>query len=253
MSSTVMQATDRGELLLRELERCRAMGIGLITAADPAFPEQLKNRLRSKCPTVLYTAGDTELLGYRAIAFVGSRTAGREEDAFIRRMAGKTVRAGFAVVSGGARGCDTFAEQAAVEAGGYVVEYLADSILRRLDRSRIRRAVEEGRLLLLSAEGPDAAFHAWSALARNRYIYAHAEAAIIAKADPHRGGTWSGAMEAMKTALCPVLCRDLPFYTGNQGLIRNGAAPIGDDWDGDIGELIETASESSAKQMSLFE
>lgn len=81
---------------------------------------------------------------------------------------------------------------------------------------------------------PDAGFNAGIAMQRNKYIYVQSEATVVVKSDYNKGGTWGGASEALKKDYCPVLCRDHRKYPGNSGLIRLGAVPIDDRWDGNV-------------------
>ena len=251
--SRLLRLRGRADDLQRERTRYRSAGISLVTAVDPIFPARMVRKLERRCPPVLYSAGDSALLTSRAVAFVGSREADGSDALFAEKTVRTVLSGGYAVVSGGARGCDTFAERAALRAGGCVIEFLADSIEGRLRKRRIRTAVEAGRLLLLSAVGPDAGFRSWAALARNRYIYADAEAAVVIKADLNKGGTWSGAVDAIRSDLCPVLCRDIGSRPGNQGLIRNGAIAIDENGDADIIQILKSLPDTAKSQLSLFE
>ncbi len=68
----------------------------------------------------------------------------------------------------------------------------------------------------------------------------------------HKGGTWSGASEALRKDYCPVLCRENKRYPGNTGLIGLGAIPLTEEWDGDISS-IEISEQESFEQLSLFD
>ena len=80
---------------------------------------------------------------------------------------------------------------------------------------------------------PDSGFSVGNAMSRNKYIYAHSEAAVIIKSDSGKGGTWTGATENIKHGWTKLFCRDKD-YPGNIELIRMGAIPINEDWDGNI-------------------
>ena len=68
----------------------------------------------------------------------------------------------------------------------------------------------------------------------------------------HKGGTWSGASEALRKDYCPVLCRENKRYPGNTDLIGLGAIPLTEEWDGDISS-IEISEQESFEQLSLFD
>ena len=62
---------------------------------------------------------------------------------------------------------------------------------------------------------------------------AQSSGTVIIRSDKGKGGTWAGATENLKHAWCPTFCRDCE-YPGNQELIKLGAIPVTDDWDGDV-------------------
>jgi predicted Rossmann fold nucleotide-binding protein DprA/Smf involved in DNA uptake len=157
------------------------------------------------------------------------------------------------VVSGGARGCDSIAEEEALENGGTAIAFLSDSMLRKLRSARAIQAVQQGKLLLLSVVKPDAGFNAGVAMMRNKYIYAQSEATIVIKSDYNKGGTWSGATENLKNQWALPLCWNHTTYPGNNALIERGAIPIDDDWDGSIGPLLFKAEEEKPEQLSMFD
>lgn len=83
-----------------------------------------------------------------------------------------TAARGYGVVSGGAKGIDSVAVSAAMDEGANVIEYLSDSMLRKLRDSGLVREIRDGRVLLLSVTVPAAGFNVGVAMMRNRYIYA---------------------------------------------------------------------------------
>ncbi len=247
-ASRLRRLADRKARLAAELEQRRGMGIHLITAADEKFPAKLKEGLGKTCPPLLYCAGDLSLLGHAAAGYVGSRRAEEEACAFARRAVEKTAARGYGVVSGGARGIDSVSAQRALELGSFAIEYLADDLTKCLQSGRTERAVEEGRLLLLTAVAPGEPFHIRNALIRNKFIYTQSEGTVVVRADFHTGGTWRGATEALFSGRCTVFCWENANYPGNLGLIAKGAVPIGEGWDGDL-----ASPPKKAVQTSLFD
>jgi len=58
-------------------------------------------------------------------------------------------------------------------------------------------------------------------------IYGLAEFAVVVSSDHQSGGTWAGAVEALKAGWCPVLVRDgdgVPH--GNEELLKLGATAL---------------------------
>ena len=115
----------------------------------------------------------------------------------------KTVQQGYGVVSGGAKGIDSIAENEALSCGSTAVAYLSDSLLRKMRSSAVIRPVQDGTLVLLSVVKPDAGFQAGIAMMRNRYVYAQSSGTVIVRSDFNKGGTWSGAVDNLKHGWCP--------------------------------------------------
>jgi predicted Rossmann fold nucleotide-binding protein DprA/Smf involved in DNA uptake len=165
------------------------------------------------------------------------------------------------VVSGGARGVDQFSMTAALDAGGTTIGALADSLLKKSLERNARKAIAEGRLLLISACHPNARFTVGTAMGRNKLIYAMADYGLVVSAEHKKGGTWAGADEELKREhSIPVFVRQgegVPL--GNSKLLGFGAVPWPDKVDRE--NLREQLTELSAqcgqkktqKNMSLLD
>lgn len=243
---------DRAGSISFELEKLYSMGIRVVTRADREYPKMLKSKLKGACPPLFYYAGNLSLLDMKTVGFVGSRTVGDEDTAFAEAMVKKINQHGFGVVSGGAKGIDSIASAAALSNGGFCIEYISDSFARKIKKKTAISAIQDGKLLIMSVVKPDAGFNAGIAMQRNKYIYAQSEATVVVKSDYNKGGTWSGANEALKKEYCPVLCRNHNQYPGNAGLIEFGAIPIDDSWDGDV-DGIGCLQFDKGEQLSLFD
>lgn len=251
--SRLMRLLDRNASLGFELAQYRNMGIETLTRADAKYPKILKKKLSHGCPPLFYYAGDLSLLEKKLVGFVGSRAVAQEDVDFTVRSVRKTVALGCGVVSGGAKGIDTVAGTEALLNDGFSVEYLSDSLLRKLRKSEIIKNIQQGNLLLMSVSKPDAGFNIGTAMMRNRYIYAQSIGTVIVRSDLNKGGTWTGATENLSKNWCTTLCWD-HMYPGNQELIKMGAIPIDDNWDGVIYEhTTNSASEEKYEQTSLFD
>jgi len=249
-ATRLIRLVDRGANLRSELSKYEAMGIQIITRADSAYPKQLKKKLGNTCPPLFYCAGDLSILNNEAVGYVGSRTVEDEDIRFTRRIVSVTAGNGYAVVSGGARGVDSISAAAALAEGACVIEYISDSLLRRM------REIRDGRVLLMSAAIPGAGFSTGMAMMRNRYIYAQSEGTVVVRSDKGRGGTWAGATENLRKGWCPTFCRDCG-YPGNRELIRLGAAAITEEWDGNpkAGNVsaVDSVKRETVQQISLFD
>ena len=64
-------------------------------------------------------------------------------------------------------------------------------------------------------------------MARNKYIYCLADAAIVIAADREQGGTWQGAVENLKHGWTPLWVKSHPDpVSGNAELIRRGGREL---------------------------
>lgn len=248
-----LRLLDRNASLSFELTQYQNMGIEVVTRGDAKYPKALKKKLANGCPPIFYYAGDLSLLESQFIGYVGARTIAQEDMDFTIQTVRKTVALGYGVVSGGAKGIDTVSGTEALLNGGVCVEYLSDSLLKKLKKSDVIQGIQQGKLLLMSVAKPDAPFNVGLAMMRNRYIYAQSAGTVVVRSDLNKGGTWTGANENLKNDWCPTLCWDHP-YPGNQALIKNGAIPIRKDWDGVISaQPAKAKTELIYEQASLFD
>ena len=247
----IRKLLERGANLAFELANYQSMGISVVTRADVAYPKLLKVRLGKNCPPLFYYAGDLSLTGRKSVGFVGSRNVDENDQRFTEQTVSKVNALGYAVVSGGAKGVDTIAGDTALQNGSAVIYYLADSMVKRIRSRETITAIQNGRLLLLSAVRPDMGFTAATAMMRNRYIYAQSAGTVAVRADYKKGGTWNGAVDCIKHEIAPVFCWDHPAYRGNQELIRLGAIPVHEDWNGDVTNLPEKPEDPV--QLTLFD
>lgn len=232
-ASRMLRLTGRSASLRFELEKYESMGIQVITRADAEYPKQLKKKLGNSCPPLFYAAGDPVLLNRECVGYVGSREVDPSDIDFTKKAVSATAGKGYAVVSGGAKGIDSVSASAAMSEGVAVIEYLSDSMLRKMRDSGLVREIRDGRVLLMSVVVPTAGFNVGVAMMRNRYIYAQSSGTVVIRSDKGKGGTWAGATDNLKHAWCPTFCRDCD-YPGNRELIRLGAIPVTEDWDGDV-------------------
>ncbi len=224
----------RSAALAFEISKYENTGIEIVTRADKAYPLKLKKKLGNHCPPLFYCAGNAELLNHPVIGFVGSRNISYEDEEFTRKIVHTISQNRYGVVSGGAKGVDSISADEAQNLGLPVIEYISDSMLRKLRNAKMLSSIQNGNMLILSEVKPDAGFNAGMAMARNKYIYAQSEATVVVRSDLNQGGTWSGATECLKKGWVPVFCRMQESYPGNMALIEKGAIPVDEAWDGTL-------------------
>jgi predicted Rossmann fold nucleotide-binding protein DprA/Smf involved in DNA uptake len=227
-ASRLLALLSRGGALALAAEIWESRGLWIVGRHEEGYPPRLR-WLGAQAPPLLYGAGRRDLLfeDVPALAVVGSRDAGEAALEVTRRIARACAYSGVRVVSGGARGVDSEAIGAAVDADGVSVAVLADSLARSAVSGKYRAALMAGSLLLLSPYDPSAGFTVGNAMGRNKYVYALANAGLVVWTAHGSGGTWAGAVEAVKRGYPPVyvwLGDDVP--EGNHYLLDEGAEPF---------------------------
>ncbi|URL60429.1 DNA-protecting protein DprA [Luteibacter flocculans] len=250
----IQRLLERGVAMGIALEKWERAGLWVITRSDPEYPSRLKRLLKTDAPPVLFGSGDRDLLDRGGIAVVGARDIGPEDLAFTGKLGGQIAMDGRSVVSGGARGADETAMLAALAQGGTVIGILADGLLRASSSAKYRSSLVGGNLVLISPFNPEAGFHAGNAMARNKYIYCLADAAIVIKSARGTGGTWNGAIETLKNGWVPVWVKPHADHaSGNAALADAGAFWLPEtvsDFDAIMGR---TASIERPAAHSLFD
>ena len=227
LSARIVALLDRATAMAFELERLDQSGLSVLTPFEDHYPPRFIARLGTKAPPLLYAAGSVELLDRGGVGIVGSREVSADGGQAARAAGERAAMLGLAVVSGGARGVDQLAMNAALQAGGTVVGVLADSLTRTLKRPEIRRAVHRGTTVLCTPFSPDAPFSAGNAMGRNKLVYAQSVLTVVVASEADTGGTWSGAVEALKEGFGRVVVwRGLGEGPGNERLQEKGASPI---------------------------
>lgn len=236
---------ERGVMLSLAVEQWTNQGLWILGRGDSQYPKRLKQRLKHSAPPILYGVGNIELLSIGGLAVVGSRDVDEEALGYTHKVVTTGAGIGINVISGGARGVDQAAMQGVLEAGGTAVGVLADSLTKAAVAKNYRTGIKEGRLTLISAYDPNAGFNTGNAMGRNKYIYALADYALVVSCSEGKGGTWAGALEALKKI------KDVPIFVrmqgnvsdGNQQLLLNGAKIFPEEpWNNSLLELLATAA-----------
>lgn len=114
LASKIVAGLADKALLEKELQLLHKHNIILHTCFDPDYPLLLQNIYLP--PPVLYIQGS--LSEMQALAVVGSRKANAYAQRAVDLLVQPLVGHGWAIVSGGAVGVDTFAHQATLKIGG---------------------------------------------------------------------------------------------------------------------------------------
>ncbi len=112
-------AFDEAVLQQQKMREC---GADLIVLTDPRYPQPLRDIFDP--PVALFARGRVELLATLMLGVVGTRRPTPYGMAATERLSGDLARARLTIVSGMARGIDTAAHRAALEAGGNTIAVL---------------------------------------------------------------------------------------------------------------------------------
>jgi DNA processing protein len=139
------------------IDRVTSQGIRLITVIDEDYPENLK--LIFNRPPFIWVRGQLEARNLRAIAVVGTRQASPEGRVAAARLAGGLAKASVTVLSGLARGIDTAAHTATLDAGGTTAAVIGTGILTQVyppENEQLAQRIVESGGAIVSQFWPDA-------------------------------------------------------------------------------------------------
>lgn len=207
--------------LWEESERLLLAG-RVVTAASSRYPVQWLARLGDTAPPALWAWG----LPPKAplLAVVGSRSPSDGAKRFVRALVAAAGESGLGIVSGGARGCDRVAIQTAARMDLPHLEIIPCGL---------GTGFGYGRSMLTVSE-PRASFTVASAMERNALVYAAAEAAVVVRPRFKQGGTWLGAVDALRRRYCRVL-----VWTAEDSLAVRALQGLGATSIRDVSELSE--------------
>ena len=217
----------RGGNIAIEIERLESLGIYITTRAEENYPNRLKKTLKKYSPPIIYYSGNLDLADRKAVAIVGSRDVDNDGVLFTKKFASKCAREGYVIVSGGAKGVDSIAENTSITENGCAISIVSNNLNKKIKEKSVRNAILEGRLLVMSTVNPDAHFTVYRAMDRNKYIYGLSQYAVVVSSSYDKGGTWNGATENLKRKWVPLYVRnDEGIPLGNKKLMELGGKPI---------------------------
>lgn len=112
----------------RRIELARKLGVKVITYKDPGYPEML--RRLPQMPPVLFVRGEIDRSDELALAIIGTRRATSYGRVVAERFAQELAEQGITIVSGLARGIDTYAHRGALKGKGRTIAVLGCGIDR---------------------------------------------------------------------------------------------------------------------------
>ncbi len=229
----------------RELEAIERAGARLVGMGEPDYPQQLRN---CEAPPPGYNQGKCSRLPQAPIAIVGSRNASVIGARFTERLAHDLGEAGFAVISGLARGIDAAAHRASLKTG--TVAVLAGGLDRPYppENLPLYRAIPEQGGALISEMPMGAEPRSRDFPRRNRIIAGLSLGLIVVEAAERSGSLISARMAGdMGRTVFAVPGSPLdPRARGTNLLLKQGATLVTEA--NDIIEALRPLAGSTAYQ-----
>lgn len=216
LSAQIIKLLSREELLDAYLSAGEKQGIYSLTRLNSLYPRHLEEKLQGNAPPVLFYKGNKNLLKMPCVSVVGSRKILENNRRFAWQIGELAAEEGYSIVSGGAVGADSAAQDACLKNGGSVIVFTPEELNRQKDNDNV---------LYLSENGWNLAFSAQRALNRNRLIHAMGDKTFVAQCSFRKGGSWRGAEENLKHGYSTVFV----YWDGSKGaaaLLQLGAVDI---------------------------
>lgn len=203
-----------------------------VTLLDDTYPRLLREI--HDPPLALHYLGDLSLLARPSLAIVGSRIASPYAINAAAHLSRKIAPAGLTIVSGLARGVDSAAHAAALDAGGTTIAVLGtgiDVIYPRSNKRLFNRIAEQGLIVTeLPPGSPPLAAHF---PVRNRIISGLSLGTVIVEATRHSGSLITARMAAEQNREVFAIPGSI-FSAGSEGthrLVQYGAKLVHDEED----------------------
>ncbi len=146
LAKRLFKLSQRSASLFFELAKYEAMGIKILTRADKAFPQSLKRTLKEKCPALFYCAGSLELLLLKKLEEKDLK------DLSIEEITSSLQEKGVALLTSGQNGKNTEILEMALSLNIPAIEYTKEPLLKKLRLSKIIKAIQKNRMLILSTK-----------------------------------------------------------------------------------------------------
>jgi len=215
--------------LEKEFDQILDKGIQIITILDDHYPQKLKSI--EQPPPVIYLKGTFEENDNFAVAIVGTRHLTGYGRQVTQELSSFLARNGITVISGLARGIDSIAHDAALNAGGRTIAVLGcgvDIVYPPEHRALSQRIQEHGAII--SDYYPGTQPEGINFPPRNRIISGLSTASVIIEAGEKSGALITAEFAANQGR--EVFAVPGPIYAprskGTNRLIRDGALPLTD-------------------------
>lgn len=169
------------------LNRCNSNGISILTKQDKFYPNKAK--MYGDAPPILYYKGNLRVIEH-TVGIVGARRCSQETKQQVADITRKFISNNYTIISGMAKGVDSYAHTACINSNGYTIAILGNGldICYPSEHIKLMESIEKNGLLI--SEYPPATPPAkYTFPQRNRLISAWSDELVIAEA-----GKGSGAL-----------------------------------------------------------
>ncbi len=210
----------------RIIEKCKALGIGIMTYSDPRYPRILK--YIDKPPAVLYFKGRPIDFDKRfCVSIVGTRKMSDYGRDVAYKFSYELASAGAVIVSGMALGCDGMGAAGALDAQAQTVAVLGggvDVVYPKVHKKLYDAILKDG--LIISEYPPGSEADASHFPQRNRIISGLSRCTLVIESPEHGGSLITARYAAAQGR--PLFAVpgsvDSVNSVGTNNLIKNGAA-----------------------------
>ncbi|HLZ23596.1 MAG TPA: DNA-processing protein DprA [Ktedonobacterales bacterium] len=185
-TAAAFEVQRKGIVPEAELERLRRLRVTALRITDDRYPRLLREVPLP--PPILYVRGALLPADDVALAIVGTRRATTYGRQVTERLTAELIQQGLTIVSGLARGIDTYAHAAALEAGGRTLAVLGcgpDLVYPPENAKLAARIIEGGAIVTEFAPGTQP--EAGNFPARNRLISGLSLGVLVIEAPENSG------------------------------------------------------------------
>ena len=241
-----------------ELAQADRHGVTILCLADEEYPAALK--MIYDPPPVLYVLGELEPQDATAVGVVGARRCTHYGAEQAERFGALLGRAGFTVVSGGARGIDTAVHRGALSADGRTIAVMGCglSTIYPPENEKLFNEIADGRGAVISEIPMDFETRAANFHGRNRIISGLSVGVVVVEAALRSGSliTARQAAEQGRIVFAVPGRVDSPLSGGTNQLIRDGAilaADLDDILDnlGHVGEAMAADEDAEGGLLAM--
>lgn len=214
--------------LSQYLLQMKKENIHIVTIEDPSYPKKLKNIY--DYPSVIYVKGNKTILNNLSIAIVGCREASGYGEYVAKKMAYELSKRGMNIISGLAKGIDTFAHMGCLMAKGKTIAVLGsgiDYIYPKENKNLVENILKsDGAIISEYMIGTEPSKYTFPA--RNRIISGIADGVLIVEAKEKSGSLITadfGLEQGKNVYAIPGNITSLNSR-GTNNLMKEGAKPI---------------------------